>query len=83
MIKKVRYLLLLSLLILLGLCTKSQARITTNDPTVSSGETVTITINSQEKVASGKIDISSNEGLTFTKVERRSIKWNTDCFCSN
>lgn len=65
MTKKIKYLLILSFVILIGLCTKSQARITTNDPTVSSGGTVTITVNSQEKVASGAIDVSSNGGLTF------------------
>lgn len=67
MIKKIKYLLLLSFIIILALCTKSQARITTNDPTVSSGGTVTITISSQEKVASGAIDVTSNGGLTFVK----------------
>lgn len=65
MIKKIRYILLLSFIILLGLCTKSQARITTSDPTVSSGGTATITINSQEEVAYGAIDVTSNGGLTF------------------
>lgn len=63
--KRVKYLLVLSFIMLFALCTKSQARITTNDPTVSSEGTVTITISSQEKVASGAIDISSNGGLTF------------------
>ncbi len=65
MIKKIRYVLLLSFVIILGLCTKSQARITTTDPTVSSGGTATITINSQEEVAYGAIDVTSNGGLTF------------------
>lgn len=65
MIKKIKYLILLIFTIILVLGTKSQARITTNDPTVSSGETVTITINSQEKVAYGAIDVSSDGGLTF------------------
>ena len=68
MIKKIRYILILSFMALLMLCTKSQARITTNDPTVSSGETVTITINSQEGVAYGAIDVTSNGGLTFVSV---------------
>ena len=67
MVKKIKYLLLFSFTIILALCTKSQARITTNDPTVSSGETVTITISSQEKVASGAINVTSNGGLTFVK----------------
>lgn len=65
MIKKIKYIILLSILILLGLCTKSQARITTTDPTVDSGENVTITINSQEPVANGSINVSSPGGLTF------------------
>ena len=65
MTKKIKYILLLGILILLGLCTKSQARITTSDPTVSSGGTATITINSQETVGGGSIDVSSNGGLTF------------------
>lgn len=63
--KKIRYILLLSLIFMLMLCAKSYARITTNDPTVNSGETVTITINSQEGVASGAIKLTSNGGLTF------------------
>ena len=65
MIKKIKYIILFSILILLGLCTKSQARITTTDPTVDSGENVTITINSQEPVANGSISVSSAGGLTF------------------
>ena len=65
MIKKIKYIILFSILILLGLCTKSQARITTTDPTVDSGENVTITINSQEPVANGSISVSSPGGLTF------------------
>lgn len=65
MTKKIKYILLLSFLIILGLCTKSQARITTSDPTVESGGTATITINSQEAVASGSIDVTSDGGLTF------------------
>lgn len=65
MTKKIKFIVLFSFLILLGLCTKSQARITTSDPTVSSGGTATITINSQEAVASGAINVSSSGGLTF------------------
>ena len=65
MTKKIKFILLFSFIIILGLCTKSQARITTSDPTVSSGGTATITINSQESVASGAIDVVSNGGLTF------------------
>lgn len=65
MVKKIKYLLLLSFILLLGFGTQSQARITTNDPSTSSGGTVTITVNSQEKVASGAIKVTSNGGLTF------------------
>lgn len=70
MSKKIKYIFLVSIVILLGLCTKSQARITATDPTVTSGkdETITITINSQEPVASGSISVSSNGGLEFVKV---------------
>ena len=65
MTKKIKYILLFSILMVLGFCTKSQARITTSDPTVKSGGTATITINSQEGVASGSINVTSNGGLTF------------------
>ena len=65
MLKKIKYILILMFVMIIVLCTKSQARITTSDPTVSSGENVTITVNSQEGVASGSIDISSTGGLTF------------------
>ena len=61
MIKKIEFILILSVLILVGWCTCSQARITTSDPTVSSGETATITINSQEPVANGAINVTSND----------------------
>lgn len=68
MTRKIKYIILFSILMLLGLCTKSQARITTTDPTVNSGDNVTITINSQEPVANGSIDVSSTGGLTFVSV---------------
>ena len=68
MTKKIKYILLFSILIILGFCTKSQARITTSDPTVESGGTATITINSQEPVAYGSIDVTSTGGLTFSSV---------------
>lgn len=68
MTKKVKFILLFSFFIIIGLCTKSEARITTSDPTVSSGETATITINSQEPVANGSIDVTSDGGLTFVSV---------------
>lgn len=63
--KKIKITFLLTILFALGICTHSFARITTNDPTVNSGGTVTITINSGEPVASGAINLTSNEGLTF------------------
>ena len=68
MVKKIKYVLLFSIILIWVLCTKSQARITTSDPTVQSGGTATITINSQEAVASGSIDVSSSGGLTFVSV---------------
>lgn len=63
--KKIKYILLLSIIFIIMINAKSFGKITTNDPTVNSGETVTITINSQEGVASGAINITSNEGLTL------------------
>lgn len=68
MTKKIKYIILFSILIILGLCTQSQARITTSDPTVQSGGTATITISSQEAVAFGSIDVDDNGGLTFVSV---------------
>ena len=68
MIKKVKFIILFSILFVLGLCTQSLARITTTDPTVESGGTATITINSQEAVAYGAIDVTSSGGLTFSSV---------------
>lgn len=56
-------------LIVLGIGTiKCQARIYTNDPTVQSGGSVTITVSSQEKVGTYTVAISSNNGVTFTGV---------------
>ena len=82
MSKKVKYIFLVSMFILLGLCTKSQARITASDPTVTSGEkdTVTITINSQEAVASGSISVGSTGGLEFVKVTGGTAKGSTVAF---
>lgn len=65
MAKKIKYIFLLIIFLTIGICTHSFARITTNDPTVNSGGTVTITVNSKEPVASGAIKISSNDGLIF------------------
>ncbi len=65
MAKKIKYIFLLSILFTIGICTHSFARIKTNDITVDSGATVTITVSSQEPVASGAINITSNGGLTF------------------
>ena len=68
MVKKLKYIFLLGILVMLGLSTNSQARITTSDPTVESGGTATITISSQEAVAYGSIDVTSTGGLTFVSV---------------
>jgi len=65
MTKKIKFIFLLTFLLVLGLCTKAEARITTSDPKTKPGGTVTITINSQEPVASGGIKMTSNGGLTF------------------
>lgn len=65
MIKKIKFIILLSFIFIIGMCTSTFARITTNDPTVKSGEKVTIKISSQEPVASGAIKMTSNSGLTF------------------
>ena len=65
---KIKYLMLISFIVLLMFSVEVQARITTSDPTVNSGENVTITINSQEKVTSGAINVSSDGGLTFVSV---------------
>lgn len=74
MIKKVKFIILFSILFALGLCTQSQARITTTDPTVESGGTATITINSQEAVANGAIDVTNSGGLTFSSVSGGTAK---------
>ena len=66
--KKVKYILFMVVIFTLILSIKSFARITTNDPTVNSGETVKITVSSQEGVASGAINVTSNGGLTFESV---------------
>lgn len=66
MIKKIKYIILFSILLILGLCTQSQARIYTSDPTVKSGGTATITVSSGDKVASGSIDVTSSNGLSFS-----------------
>ena len=68
MVKKLKYIIIMVIIISLLMTVKSFARITSNDPAVNSGETVTITINSQEPVASGSINIKSNSGLTFQSV---------------
>ncbi len=73
MIKKIKYILFMILLFAILAYGDSYARITTNDPSVNSGETVTITINSQEPVASGAVNINSNSGLTFVKAEGGTV----------
>ena len=80
MVKKIKYILLLTIIFVLAINLKSFARITTNDPTVNSGEKVTITINSQEPVASGAIVISSNSGLTFTGASGGTVNGNLVAF---
>ena len=51
MVKKLKITMLFSIIFIIGMCTHSFARIKTNDPTVTSGGTVTITIRSDEPVA--------------------------------
>ena len=68
MLKKLKYIVIMIIVLSFILTINSFARITSTDPTVNSGETVTITISSQEPVASGAIDIASNSGLTFKSV---------------
>lgn len=66
MVKKIKYVLLFAAVTLFCLAINAQARITTSDPSCNAGETVSITISSQEPVASGAISVSSNGGLTFS-----------------
>lgn len=81
MIKKIKYIFLFSILLTIGICTHSFARITTNDPTVNSGATVTITVNSQEPVASGAIKLTtSNSGLTFKSASGGTVNGNLVAF---
>lgn len=80
MVKKIKYVFLLTIVFAMGLCTHSFARITTNDPTVNSGDTVTITISSQEPVASGAITISSNDGLIFKSAAGGTVNGNMVAF---
>lgn len=80
MIKKLKITILLSIIFLVGICTHSFARIKTNDPTVSSGGTVTITIRSDEPVASGAIKITSNDGLTFKSASGGTVNGNLVAF---
>lgn len=83
MIRKIKYIILFTIVFAIFLNVKSFARITTNDPTVNSGEgTVTITINSQEAVASGAINITSNEGLTLKSVSGGTVNGTLVAFSS-
>jgi len=68
MINKVKYILILSVIFVVAMCTKSFAGITTNAASVESGGTVTLNISSQEPVASGAISVTSDGGLTFVDV---------------
>ena len=80
MTKKLKIAFLLSIIFWIGICTHSFARIKTNDPTVTSGETVTITIRSEEPVASGAIKITSNDGLTFKSASGGTVNGNLVAF---
>lgn len=80
MTKKIKYILLFTILLTIGICTHSFARITTNDPTVNSGATVTISVNSQEPVASGAIKLTSNDGLTFKSASGGTVNGNLVAF---
>lgn len=80
MTKKLKIAFLLSIIFGIGISTHSFARIKTNDPTVTSGETVTITIRSEEPVASGAIKITSNDGLTFKSASGGTVNGNLVAF---
>ena len=51
----------------------AEARVVTNDPTVSSGEKVNITITTTNPVSSFKIEILDDGGLTFDSVSGNEI----------
>ena len=80
MTKKLKITFILSIIFWIGICTHSFARIKTNDPTVNSGGTVTITIRSEEPVASGAIKITSNDGLTFKSASGGTVNGNLVAF---
>lgn len=80
MAKKLKITFILSIIFWIGICTHSFARIKTNDPTVNSGGTVTITIRSEEPVASGAIKITSNDGLTFKSASGGTVNGNLVAF---
>lgn len=80
MIKRLKITILLSMIFWIGICTHSFARIKTNDPTVNSGGTVTITIRSEEPVASGAIKITSNDGLIFKSASGGTVNGNLVAF---
>lgn len=52
--------------------TFSYATIVSNDPTVNSGEKVTITLTSSENVQAFKININNSNGLTFDSVSNNA-----------
>lgn len=82
--RKLKYIIMISIIVFtLGLYTNSYARITTNDPTVNSGEEVTIIINSQEGVSGGAIDITSNSGLTFKSASGGTVNGTLVAFASS
>ncbi len=81
--KKIRYVLFFIIFFIIVLNGKSFARITTNDPTVNSGDSaITITVNSQEGVASGAIDIQSNDGLTLKSVTGGTVNGSLVAFAT-
>ena len=80
---KIKYIVLITLSMLIALGLKSYARITTSDPTVESGGTAIVTISSQEAVASGAIDISSNSGVTFSSVSGGTANGSKVAFASS
>ena len=67
---KIAFLLILLWLIF---ATYSNATIVSNDPTVNSGGTVSITLTSSENVQAFKINISNSNGLTFNSVSNNSV----------
>ena len=70
--KKIFKIILLAILILLFLEIKSNANITSTDSTVQSGQNVSITLKSSEKVYAYKIKLIDTGGLTFASATSSS-----------